>query len=227
MVTVACVFWGNKFSTDYVLNLQAMVKRNTTVDHQFVCFSDRVIPGVKTKILKPGFEGWWNKLQLFDNFHGIKGRLVYLDLDTVITNNIDWLLQYDGPFMGIEDLGSVNAHQPHLKNRLQTGVMSFDTTKYDWVWLEFMLTKDMLVQKYRGDGEYLNDLLKTRNLMQRLYPDQVKSYKYDVYPDKIDKSSIVCFHGRPSIIQAMTETIQTPRATFHPQQWIKDYWNNE
>ncbi len=84
MITVACVFWGNKFSDDYVYHLEAMVARNTTVEHEFVVLSDRKVPGVKTKILKPGYEIWWNKLQLFDPAHGFRNRVVYLDVYTAI-----------------------------------------------------------------------------------------------------------------------------------------------
>ena len=101
MITVACVLWGNKFSDKYAQNLKSMVERNTTVPHRFICFSDRKIEGVETKFLRPGMQGWWNKLQLFDGT--LKGRVVYLDLDTLITGNIDWLMNYDGAFAGIED----------------------------------------------------------------------------------------------------------------------------
>ena len=66
MTTVCCVLWGDKFSTDYVHHLKAGVERNSTVDHEFVCYSDRQIEGVKTVILNEGMVGWWNKLQLFD-----------------------------------------------------------------------------------------------------------------------------------------------------------------
>jgi len=115
-VTVACVHWGTKFSLDYVYNLKAAVERNTTIPHRFVCYSDKGIKGIETKILKPGYEGWWNKLQLFDPAQFTNERMVYLDLDTIITSNIDWLLEDRSWFMGIEDVGAVNAHQPHLKD---------------------------------------------------------------------------------------------------------------
>lgn len=227
MITVACVFWGNKFSLDYVKNLKAMIGRNTTIKHNFVCFSDRVIENIETKLLKPGYTGWWNKLQLFDSRYQIKNRIVYFDLDTLITGNLDWLLQYDGPFMGIEDLGSSNSHQRHLKGVLQTGVMAFNPNQYDWIWLDFMLDKKNVTTRYRGDGEYLNDKITNRKLLQDLFPNKIKSYKYHVYPNTIDNASIICFHGRPSIIQAMNETVTTPMATYYPQQWIKDFWKND
>ena len=226
MITVACVFWGNKFSVDYVYKLKAMVERNTTVEHRFVCLTDRTIPNVICRPILPGQEGWWNKMQLFDPRHMLGYRVVYFDLDTIITGNIDWLLQYQGSFMGIEDVGAVNAHQPYLKNKLQSGVLAFDARANDHIWTSFMMQSDIIYEKYRGDGEYLNDTVTRRDLLQHLHPGKLKSYKYQVYPNNIGDASIVCFHGRPSIVQAINETIITPMATYEPQQWIKDYWRN-
>ena len=226
-VAVTCVFWGNKFSLDYVYNLKASVERNTIVPHKFVCYSDRAIPNVETRILRPGYEGWWNKLQLFDVGNKVSDRVVYLDLDTVITGSIDWLLEDRSWFMGIEDVGAVNAHQPHLKNILQTGVMAWDFDPNSHIWNTFVLSYDRAVDTYRGDGEYLSSILNPyqRTLLQHKYTNALKSYKYDVYPNKLlQETSIVVFHGRPSIEQAFSETIKTPMATYEPQSWIKDYW---
>ena len=228
-VTVACVYWGNKFSLDYVYNLKAAVEKNTTVPHKFVVYSDKAVPNVETKILRPGYEGWWNKLQLFDPANKPSERVVYFDLDTLITSNIDWLLNDRSWFMGIEDVGAVNAHQPHLKNVLQTGVMSWEFNPVSFIWQQFVLSYDRVIDSYRGDGEYLSSVINPyqRTLLQHKYPDKLKSYKYDVYPGPPkEEVSIVCFHGRPSIEQAMNEAVTTAMATYEPQTWIKDYWNN-
>jgi len=227
MVTVACVYWGNKFSVEYVYNLKKSVERNATVDYKFVCYSDKPVKGVETKLLRPGYEGWWNKMQLFDPANKAGERMVYLDLDTLITGNIDWLLEDRSWFMGIEDVGAVNFWQPHLKDVLQTGVMAWDFEPVSFLWSEFMMQFDIISERFRGDGEYLTTKINPyqRTLLQKKYPGRLKSYKYQVYPARPkDETSIVCFHGRPSIIQAMTEAVVTPMATYEPQSWIKDYW---
>jgi hypothetical protein len=128
--------------------------------------------------------------------------------------------------MGIEDLGAVNSHQPHLRGVLQSGVMAWNYHLNSHIWETFIQNFN-LMERYRGDGELLNQMIPSysRDLMQRLYPGKIKSYKYQVYKGGIDDNlSIVCFHGRPSIVEAMTITVKTPRATFAPQSWIKDYW---
>ena len=169
-------------------------------------------------------------MQMFDPANKAGDHMVYFDLDTIITGNIDWLLEDKSWFMGIEDVGAVNKHQPHLKNRLQTGVMSWQFNPVSFLWNEFVLGFDRIVDSFRGDGEYLNTVINPyqRALLQHKYPGKLKSYKYDVYPNRPEKDvSIVCFHGRPSIEQAMAETITTPMRSYEPQQWIKDYWHND
>lgn len=225
MISVVCVYWGDKFPVEYVYNLKSMVERNTTVPHEFVCFSDRQIPNIKTKILDKGLTGWWNKLQMFNTKFGLNKDVVYFDLDTLITNNIDWLMKYDTQFMGIEDLGSVNKHQPHLIGRFQSGVMKWNYPLGQSIWDTF-LQNQHVIGMIRGDGEFLNEFVpkERRELIQRVFPGKLKSYKYQVYNGGLGDTAIVCFHGRPSIIQAMTETIQTPMATFEPKEWVKEYW---
>lgn len=89
MITVACVYWGDKFPIEYLENLRSMIKRNTTIEHKFTVLTDRHRKGFDCRILKPGFTGWWNKLQLFDTFHKLGDRCFYFDLDTVITSDLD------------------------------------------------------------------------------------------------------------------------------------------
>lgn len=226
-VSIVCVWWGDKFSEDYVLNLKSMIERNTTVDHEFVCFTDESINNVDYRILDKGYDGWWNKLQLFNPKHKLKERVVYFDLDTLITGNLDWLLNYDGNFMGIEDVGAVNEHQPHLKNVLQTGVMAFNSRMNSDIWTNLSKTMQENTKNFRGDGELLNHYMSPirRDLLQHLFPGRLKSYKYQVYPNRPDKkTSIVCFHGRPSIEQAMSVSITTPLTTYKPVNWISEYW---
>ena len=226
MITVVCVCWGSKFPIAYVHNLKSMVERNTTVEHNFVCFSDRPINNINTKILRKGYDGWWNKLQMFDTSYGLSNRVIYFDLDTLIVNNIDWLMNYQGMFMGIEDVGAVNKHQPHLKNKMQSAVMSWNYPFNGNIWTDF-ISDPTNMNRFRGDGEYLNAAVSntSRELLQKEFPGKLKSYKYQVYDTGIDdKTSIVCFHGRPSIIEAMSVPVQTSMQIYEPKKWIKDYW---
>lgn len=230
MIDVACVLWGDKFSLDYVYNLQAMVNRNTTLAHRFLCFSDRQIPSIETKILKRGYTGWWNKLQLFDREQKLNNHVVFFDLDTLIVNNIDWLLGYTGKFMGIEDVGATATNIPVQRrkiNQMQSGVLAFDSTKNYHIWDNFSKDKHA-IRKFRGDGEYLNGTIKDRDLLQHNYPHQLKSYKWHLYPNQPGtETSIVCFHGKPSIQQSVTTDVRVGRQVCKKSTWVAEYWNTQ
>ena len=234
MNNVVCVNWGTKYSEDYTHRLYNMVKRNTDRVFNFYVLTDQVDRYNKyshyiTIELNTDEVGWWNKLQMYNKGVLPDGEFLYFDLDVVIVDNIDWLLEYDGMFMGIEDLGAVNEHQPELKGRLQSGVMAWDYRLNSHLWNRFTSSGES--QRYRGDGEYLNHIVPKyqRDFIQKRYKGKLKSYKYQVYSEGItDDLSIICFHGRPSIPQAMTETVTTgwknSGKTYEPQDWIKDYW---
>jgi hypothetical protein len=234
-VTVVCVKWGNEYSDEYVIKLRNMIARNTTIDHNFLCFSDTLIDGIDIAHLPNDLIGWWNKLYLFSSVSMLyEKRVVYLDLDTVITGNIDWLLSYDGDFMGIENLGVRNKYEnpENYKGVLQTGIMAWnrDSSLIEDLWNVYFSNKQQIQTVYRGDGEYIYAALKqwdsSYDLLQHLYPNQLKSYKYEVYEEgSIDPStSIICFHGIPRPHQAIREITYPWGVQFDPMPEIGEYW---
>lgn len=98
MLNVVCVLrHGGKVGYDasWVEKLQNSVSRNLSIPHRFVCLSDVDVPCDRiplesTSELKS--PGWWAKMQLFKP--GLfDGPVLYFDLDTVITGNLDELVQ--------------------------------------------------------------------------------------------------------------------------------------
>ena len=234
MINVVCVKTGDKFSDDYVLNLQEGVAKNVTVDHKFFCYTDKPVPGVKCLELPMDLGGWWNKMQLFSPETTIRngiGKYVFLDLDTIITSNIDWLLDYDGEFMGIENLGINNSKYEDIRQYvgvLQSGVLAWDSLECSKIWDFFLKHKNEIMRNFRGDGEFLHALIKSPDLLQRLYPGKLRSYKYECYEEGLPKdTSIVCFHGQPSIEEAISTTVQPWGVTYEPREWVKEYWHND
>jgi hypothetical protein len=90
MLNVVCVLrQGGKvgYTAEWVSKLHRSVARNLTIPHEFICLSDcevscRRIP------LEYTDSGFWAKLEMFRP--GLfSGPVLYIDLDTVICNNID------------------------------------------------------------------------------------------------------------------------------------------
>jgi len=90
MLSVVCVLRnGGKVGYDatWVEKLKNSVARNLTLEHKFVCFSDCNL-SVPTIPLDLADHGFWSKMQMFKP-NLFNGPVLYLDLDTVVCQNID------------------------------------------------------------------------------------------------------------------------------------------
>lgn len=101
VITVVSFLWEDpkrardyKFTAKHVRILKRMVDRNLTLPHRFVCVTDEKIKGIKTVPIDwtthvPGM--CFVKLMMWRKDIGefLGDRIFYLDLDVVITGNID------------------------------------------------------------------------------------------------------------------------------------------
>ena len=141
--TIISMKWGAKYGADYVNRLYNMVKRNTTLPFTFVCFTDDA-EGLDAEIdarplppmdLPEGRERGWRKLSIFQKDSGLDGRVLFLDLDTVIVGNIDDYLTIDGDFILIRHW------KPSEKHGIgETGVFRFEAGSHTDLFEHFMPT---------------------------------------------------------------------------------------
>ena len=113
LVNVVCLYWGNKYKTEFVNVLYNMVQRHLTIPHKFIIYTDHVkmqklVKGDNVEVRKLPFHdytGWWNKLTLFSPEANLEGDCLYFDLDVVITENIDCFATYEPgiQFVGMND----------------------------------------------------------------------------------------------------------------------------
>lgn len=133
MLTVACVFVRGHvpFTVEYVVRLGAMVRRHLDRPHQFVCLTDHpeIIPrSIETIVIpSPGkLKGWWSKLEAFapDRF---TGRVLYLDLDTLVVAPLDPIVDYPAVFALAPHAGTFEG-KPGLRvvKRFNSSVMVWD-----------------------------------------------------------------------------------------------------
>jgi len=111
-LTVACVFVrGNyAYSLDYVVRLERMARRYLSRPFRFVCLTDQpeavsaanieaiAIPNLRLT------QAFWHKVFLFDPTMPLYGRVLYLDLDTLIVAPLDPLVDTGDPFICAADL---------------------------------------------------------------------------------------------------------------------------
>ena len=197
MLNVACVCVGTKYSPEYVEILYAMVRRNLAggLRGRFSVFTDapaafKSMAGVQVREVPQGLEGWWAKLYLFSADAFPKGeRVLYFDLDTVITGALDAIAAFDGRFAILRD-----AYRP---TGLQSSVMAWEAGALTPLWEQW--DKVGRPQLPGGDQQWIEENL-SRGLIQTwqaLYPGQFRSYKVECRNSVPKGTSVVFFHGFP------------------------------
>ena len=111
---MACVYWKGKFrnrefvyTSEWVLRLQAMVRKWLPMEHTFVCLTNVEIPGCNVIPLQHHWPGWWSKLELFrPDLFGKEDRVLYLDLDVVVVASLEPLVNYPARFAIVKRFGN-------------------------------------------------------------------------------------------------------------------------
>lgn len=184
-VTVACVEWGDYLGrgTQYVRALASMVAANLVTPHRFVCLTDQPSrhPGIQTMQLTPGRIGWWNKLELFRP--GIfAGRVLFLDLDSVITGPLDELVASKG----IIHLSDWGWKMPVYGS----GVMVWDAGEHAAIWVR---DYPGLYSHHHGDQDWITRI----GGWDRFPPQLARSYRYHCTEAVPEGCAVVSFHGEP------------------------------
>lgn len=196
LLTVACVYVpGNGFTDDYVYRLRDGVEQFCEAPHRFVCLTNRLLAGIETVSLIRKRTGWWNKLELFRK-NLFPGQVAYLDLDTMIVDDVTDILTRQQPFLGLSDFKH--------KQKLGSAFMSWDGTidlshLDDGFTLADVATYSQSYDKWGDQGVIWDRLGIQMELTNDVFPGRFVSYKWHVRrPGFVpDGASVVMFHGKP------------------------------
>ncbi len=172
MITVATVLWQGDFKPskyvhpgydpEWVQKVCNMVARNLSLEYEFVCLSniDFELEGGSVIPLRYNFPGWWSKLELFRNDLPIKGdRILYLDLDIVITSDLTSLLEYawDAEIMICSPFGTDRGNWKKEKKVFgyNSSVMVFKNPITFQIWKKFIQRPKYWMNTYRSDQDYM------------------------------------------------------------------------
>jgi hypothetical protein len=210
-LVVACVKWGTLYGPDYVNILAGMVRRHLSVPHRFVCFTDNPA-GVdcETLPIDPPLPYWWGKVTLFR--HPVPGRILYLDLDTVIVGSIDAFAAYDGPLCVIK---------PHDgRSGYGSALMSIAPDFGREVWDRFAPDPVASIAHCRkhadppwnsGDQRWLELNVPHADYWQDIAPGRIASYRFHCADGLPPAARIVGFKGNPK-----------PHEVSDP--WVREHW---
>ena len=223
--SVICVKWGEKYSAEYVNNLQRMVARNLTYPHRFVCLTDDdsgLSREVETlKLPRPDLEFCWSKLNVFaKDLDNLRGTALFLDLDVIVVDELDCLFEYasEETFIGPREWApsSPDAMEYH------GSLFRFRIGELGWILEEFLQRRSSKrLEEVRKWDEYLkadakvtykdsktgDEFRSDQVWMSRMVAETGRapvfprewstSYKYHCQQGIPSEAKVIVFHGYP------------------------------
>ena len=226
MYNFACVCYGNKYDVEYVQKLYNMVTRNTTHLINFYVFTDHVkmqkmVEGGRLYVKQfpeHDLDGWWNKMQLFHPDVQLPGTTLYMDLDVVITHNIDDFFTYkpEAKFVGMNDFNPVT-------KQWNSSIMRFDQSHWhDKLWRRFSKDKSNLLRRFPGDKNLISDFIKKEPGCDSFPDSWTQSYKwYDRSGTRYSRSAMTYEHNGESWVSVFHGQPNPHEST---QEWVKSAW---
>jgi len=231
---VVCLKYGNKYSADYVNKLYNMVKRNLTLDYEFVCFTEDatgIDPAIRIEPIPliSGVTGWWYKPMFFNPNLGLKGTVLFFDLDVIIFENVDYLFTFEpNKFCIIRDF---NRQFIKNYNKFNSSIFRLDTSMHSEVYTNFMKDPNGPMRRYHGDQDWIRATIPDGGF--EYWPiEWIQSYKWEMRgrpnynkmprglrdfetngdPVILDDTSVAVFHGDPNPHNCK-------------DQWVIDNWS--
>lgn len=191
---IVCLKAGPKYGPEYVNRLWTGVETFLRRRHRFVCMTENrsgLREEIETLPLElGGLIGWWHKIALFKPPSGLEdSRLIFLDLDTVIIGNMDFVLDYQGPFVILRDF--------YRPNGYGSAVMSIAPGYGQGIWGKFAEHPKLWMAELAGDQDFIRMCVDGADLWQDLCPSKIVSYKAQCGQGIPEGAAIVCFHGEP------------------------------
>jgi|TARA_B110000914_G_scaffold190698_1_gene176787 hypothetical protein len=176
MLKICTVYFGDKYTPDYVGKLFRSIRRNSSIQFQSICISDD--PNVEADIVLPYNRNspvklHWHKLKFFSpNYaYQIPGDdIIVMDIDQVITSNVDDLIGHPVEEGELITYGvwwnSDEIVEQGLALETNGGFYKFKSGSLAFVWDDFITNpeywqtkwyKDNVVHfKYYGEQNYVN-----------------------------------------------------------------------
>ena len=243
---IICMKWGTLYPSSYVNVLYTACRANITGDFKFVCLTEDA-EGLDPAIISYpipdlGLEpfhwkkGGWPKLAVFaQDFFGLTGRALFIDLDTVITGSLDPFFDYNAPKMVAIDTGPTwGVGAPDAAPLAGTGIFTFDLGAHSEILDYFMANRDAVVAQHRIEQIYVQSMARD----MAFWPaDWVLSFKYHLRqpalvglvkspPHPKLENRVIAFHGEPRPIDLVNGGLWGigPHWGLGRVKWMVDYW---
>jgi len=232
-IYILCLKHGTKYSSEYVNRLYNMCKRWCSLDFKFVCLTDNAEQLNSDIMILPipsGLTGWWCKPYMYSKELPIQGTILYMDLDVVLSANIDKLITYQpNHWCTIRDF--TRAMRPKWP-RYNSSIIRFKTGELDFVWDKYIKEPKAIQSRFFGDQDYLYaETHQKKGAM--LYPDSwVQSWKWEVRKSKVLELNKAKGTRKFREVENVVPRVECCVCVFHgdpnphncDDPWVKENW---
>jgi hypothetical protein len=237
---VLCMKWGDLYSAEYVNVLASAVRENLSGDYRFVCLADDAAgmnPGIEVYPIpdiglkrEHWFHGAWPKVGVLDHdLYGLKGRALFIDLDSVILRDLDAFFEVPGPLVAID-----NGPWTGEPQRLMSSIFAFDLGRLGHVVDALRADRDAIVARHDIEQVYLEAAIPDATFWPAEWIVSFKRHlRRPLLVDRVlpprrppETAKFIAFHGRPRPIDLVRpgKWAQFPRGGRGPVDWMREYW---
>ena len=245
MQQIICMKWGDRYSSDYVNRLYFSIKKFTKRKTDLICFTDNpneinenVLCKPIPKISMPYHmqNSPWKKLAIWQfPLSPLRGDVLFLDLDLVITGDLDRFFDYE------KDKFCVIENWTQLGSGIgNTSCFRFPVGKYKNIYDKFQSAPQYYFKKYRIEQVFISKNISTQVFWPKIWCQSFKHNLLPSWPKRIwqkaslpKETSIVAFTGKPDPDEVLNGIWPVPKNQFYKKiykqlrtpDWLKDNWN--
>lgn len=198
---------GNEFKIEHLIKIQNMLNFYH-YNFELYCLTDQVKKNLPQGIfhipIEHSWSGWWSKIEVFSI--DSDEMFLYMDLDTVITGNLEHMFEQSFDFCPIQDA----FHRLRNNQRMGSGLFLFRPNSMRYIYEKFKDDPCKYMRNNYGDGNFIEKQVDLNNcsFLQNVFSNEIFSFKADLCdppksrdPDNFiglpKTSRIVFFHGEP------------------------------
>ncbi len=244
---VLCMKWGTLYGPDYVNVLYRAVRDNLKVPHRFVCLTDDttgIDPGVECfplpdPLMEHAFTrpGGWPKLTIYKpDLYGLKGRCLFVDLDSVICGDLEPMFREKGEIVVIREWRRFADYFRKWQVNGQTSIFAFTLGEMSYMYDAYAKDPEDAAREFRNEQRFVTAY--ARDMRFWKHPTIISFKRHLLAPPVLNRFikpkapwpgvSVLAFHGEPRPIDVVPDRGQV---WGKPLRWgrgavpfVRDYW---
>ena len=241
MQTILCMKWGTRYGPEFVNRLYNSIMRHTERETRLICFTDdatgvnpdvQIEPIPELDLPEEHANKPWRKITLWKYpLAGLEGDVLFLDLDLIITGNLDPFFDYEpGRYCVAENWTQIG------KGIGNTSCYRFPVEKHAYLYDNLQAGSQAKIDEHRISQVYISREIEDMVFWPRLWCASFKHTLMPKWPLNFFQSPklpaqtrIVAFTGKPDPDEAARG--QWPAKWYkktykhvRPTAWINEHW---